>query len=125
MRQKAKSPSPALAMGLFPKIMKALLGSSFSSQRQTGRLATTHTHVLAHQLHISKIYAVGQTVKKLLEGYTGKLRCQNESLVKALTSTFFLPSGVLAGSGTIRSSSRAPTVQTQRRIGNYILIIPE
>jgi len=84
--------------------MNALLGSSFSGQRQTGRHATTHTHALAHQLHISKIYAAEQTVKKLLEGWTGKFRCQNESFVKALTSTFFLPSGVLARSGTIRSS---------------------
>src|SRR6185437_15334227 len=48
----------------FPKVMNALLGSSFSGQRQTGRHATTHTHALAHQLHISKIYAAEQTVKK-------------------------------------------------------------
>lgn len=60
-------------MGLFPKVINALLGSSFSGQRQTGRLATTHTHALAHQLHISKIYAAGQAVKKLLEEMDRKI----------------------------------------------------
>jgi hypothetical protein len=60
-------------MGLFPKVMKALLGSSFSGQRQTGRHATTHTHALAHQLHNCKIYASEQAVKKLLKGMYRKI----------------------------------------------------
>ncbi|HEY2170355.1 MAG TPA: hypothetical protein VGJ30_12065, partial [Candidatus Angelobacter sp.] len=50
----SKGPSP-LAMGLFPKF-KCELGSSFSSQRHGGHLATTHTHVLANNCHEKKVY---------------------------------------------------------------------
>jgi hypothetical protein len=42
-------------MGLFPKF-KSELGSSFSSQRQGGHLATTQTHVLANNCHGKKVY---------------------------------------------------------------------
>src|SRR5437588_8040836 len=41
-------------------------GNSFSGQRQAGRLATTNTHALAHQLHWKKVHAVREWCQ---EGY--------------------------------------------------------